>query len=152
MKGLVKFLWPFKYKSHKVICYHKLSVYFKKIHLNYLSEYCQNKIYKKFNCIIHTDAQIGENVEFPHPIGIVIGAGACIGDNVIIYQNVTIGRKDRNIFKCPKIEKNSIIYANSVILGNIIIGESTIIGANSVVTKDTEPNSVYVGAPARRIK
>ena len=152
IKNIIKFFWPFKYESHKIICYHNMSVKLKKMHLTFFSDFCKKRIYKKYNCIISADAQIGKNVEFPHPLGIVIGAGAIIEDNVKIYQNVTIGRKDKDIFVCPTIKKNSIIYCNSAILGNIIVNEHTIVGENSVVLKDTEKNSVYIGALERRVE
>lgn len=117
-----------------------------------LLKYIENRIYIKCSCYINPKATFGINTVFPHPIGIVIGEGVSIGSNVIIYQNVTIGRKDINTYGYPIIQDNCIIYANSVIAGNVTIAKNTIIGANSVVVNDTEPNSVYVGVPAKRIK
>lgn len=93
------------------------------------------------------------NVEYPHPIGIVIGSSAIINENVVIYQNVTIGRsKNYCTNECPIIENNVIIYAGAVIVGNVRIGTGSIIGANSVVTKSVAPNSVVFGYNKTKIK
>lgn len=85
-------------------------------------------------------------VEYPHPIGIVIGSGTIIHENVVIYQNVTIGRSKINSENgYPIIENDVIIYAGAVIVGNVRIGTGSIIGANSVVTKSVAPNLVVFG-------
>ena len=81
----------------------------------------------------------------PHPIGIVIGAGARIGENCVIYQNVTIGRKYRDIAEYPNIGDNVIIYCNSVLIGDINVGKNSVIGCNSVVLKSVDENSKCVG-------
>lgn len=96
-----------------------------------------------------------KNVIFPHPIGIVIHPEAIIGENCVIFQNVTIGQgkydlvKKRNV---PKISKGVVIYPNSVIVGGINVGENSVIGAGSIVIKDIPPNVVVAGNPARIIK
>jgi len=89
---------------------------------------------------------------FPHPIGIVIGFNVELGDNCIIYQNVTIGAKDTKHYSTapyPKIGNNVTIYPNSIIFGDVTIGENSVIGAGSVIFKDIPPNSVAVGNPCR---
>ena len=150
LKELIKFFMPIRYKETKIIRYHRISKSLRLKKLNYLAEFFENKIYKKYNCIISSKATIGKNITFPHPLGIVIGEGAVIGNNVTIYQNVTIGRKDKDIPEYPQIKDNCVIYCNSVLLGGITINRGTIIGANSVLLKDTEENSIYVGIPAKR--
>ena len=70
----------------------------------------------------------------------MIGEGAKIGDNVVIYQNVTIGRKNRETPDYPSIGNNVIIYSNSIILGNVRIGDNTTIGCNTIVLKSIENN------------
>ena len=94
-----------------------------------------------------------KNTEFPHPIGIVIAEGAKLGQNCVIYQNVTIGGKTRvgkNGF--PTIGDNVIIYAGACIIGDVKIGNNVQIGANAVVTKDIPDNCVVAGIPAKIIK
>ena len=118
-----------------------------------------------FKCDISPYAEVPWSTKFPHYIGIVIGA-CTLGENCIISQNVTIGAKHRfapshkdakrtieerrSLF--PVIGSGVDVGSNSCILGDITIGSHSIIGAGSVVVKDVEPNSVYCGVPARKIK
>lgn len=112
---------------------------------NFLAQQYKNKIYKKYTCWIESSAIIGPNIQFPHPIGIVIGAGVKIGENCIIYQNVTLGRKYKDIAEYPTIGNNVTIYANSVIIGNVRIGNNAVIGCNSVILRDIKDNEKVVG-------
>jgi len=105
------------------------------------------------NIDIHPGATIGENVFIDHGIGVVIGETAIIGDNVTIYQGVTLGGVSLNPGKRhPTIEEDVIIGAGAKILGDITIGKGSKIGANSVVVKDVPPYSTVVGIPGKVIK
>ena len=106
----------------------------------------QNWILKKMSCSISQD--LPETVRLPHPVGIVIHANANIGENVSIYQNVTIGIK-RGKSEVPEIKDNVTLYSGSVVVGDVTIGENSLIGANSVVLDDIPPNSIAAGVPAR---
>lgn len=112
------------------------------------------KVYHLNHLTIGIKELISKKTIFPHPIGIVIGAYVKIGNNCQIYQNVTIGSKDKfaNKEQYPKIGDNVIIYANSVLIGNIIIGNNVIIGAGSIVTTSIPDNSIAAGNPCRVIK
>jgi serine acetyltransferase len=80
---------------------------------------------------------------FPHPIGVIISSGTQIGNNVTIFQHVTIGRQPGKEYGfLPVIEDDVVIYAGAVIVGNILIGRGSIIGANAVVTSDVAPYSL----------
>lgn len=100
---------------------------------------------------------IGVGLKLPHPSSIIFGSGVKIGDNCVIYQNVTLGAKKRDPkipkghFKYPIIGDNCIIYAGAVIIGEIHIADGSQIGANSVLLTDTEKDSIYAGVPAKRI-
>jgi len=97
---------------------------------------------------IHPGAVIGCPFVIDHGTGIVIGESAHIGNNVKIYQGVTLGALsvEKNLSKKkrhPTIEDNVIIYAQAVILGgNTVIGHDSIVGGNSWLTKSVPPNSV----------
>lgn len=151
IKRLRKLLYPFKYDDFKIITYYQWAKQLKKRKFYFLSKYFERKIYKKYHCIISADAVIDETVKIPHPTGIVIGAGCVIQKNVMIFQNVTIGRKDANIWEYPIIHENCVLYSNAVIIGKIEVAPNTIVGANSVLTKSTEKNSLYVGSPAKKV-
>ena len=103
---------------------------------------------------IQKDNTIGPGLKLPHPHSIVIGAGVNIGDNCVIYQNVTFGAKQRGADKeCnayPQIGNDCIFYAGSVIIGPVKIRDRTSVGANAVLMTDTESDSVYAGVPATR--
>lgn len=109
-----------------------------------------NKIFFRYSCDITPEAKIGD-VIFRHPLGIVIGGGAVIEDNVIIHQNVTFGAlrfdsiERRGIMCRQHIKKNSIICTGAKILGDVTIGENCIVGANAVVTKDVPDGATVVG-------
>ncbi|MCI6989638.1 MAG: serine O-acetyltransferase [Campylobacter sp.] len=101
---------------------------------------------------IHPGAKIGRRVFFDHACGIVIGQTTIIGDNVLIYQGVTLGGVSLNKGKRhPTLENGVVVGAGAKILGNITIGENSKIGANSVVIKDVPPNSTAVGVPAKTV-
>ena len=101
---------------------------------------------------IPSSAEIGENFKCGYGgIGVVIHNDTKIGNNCVIAQNVTIGRKFRDE-KVPVIGNDVYIGANSVVFGEITIGNNVIIGAGSVVDKDVPDNSTVFGNPMRIIE
>jgi serine O-acetyltransferase len=102
---------------------------------------------------IHPAATIGRRVFIDHGFGVVIGETSIIGDDVLIYQQVTLGGVSLNKGKRhPTIGNSCVIGGGAKILGNITIGDNCKIGANSVVIKDVPPCSTAVGVPARVVK
>jgi len=102
---------------------------------------------------IHPAAIIGRRVFIDHGFGVVIGETSIIGDDVLIYQQVTLGGVSLSKGKRhPTIENGCVIGGGAKILGNITIGENSKIGANSVVIKDVPSYSTAVGVPARIVK
>lgn len=102
---------------------------------------------------IHPGAKIGKGLLIDHGMGVVIGETAIIGDDVTIYQGVTLGANGKgDIKRHPTIGNNVIIGAGAKVLGDIYIREGTIIGANAVVTKNTTINSVVYGVGATEKK
>lgn len=103
---------------------------------------------------IHPGATIGRNFFIDHGFT-VIGETALIGDNVTIYQNVTLGGTNPSTGvggkRHPTLEDNVVIGSGAQVLGPITIGAGGRVGANAVVTKDVLPNTTVVGIPARPV-
>lgn len=99
---------------------------------------------------IHPGAKIGEGLFIDHGAGVVIGETAEIGDNVTIYQGVTLGGTGKEKGKRhPTIGNNVVISTGAKILGSFTIGDNSKIGAGSVVLGPVPPNSTVVGVPGR---
>jgi len=102
---------------------------------------------------IHPGAKIGESLFIDHGMGVVIGETSVVGNNVTLYQGVTLGGTGKEKGKRhPNIDDNVVIGTGAKILGNITIGENSYIGANAVVLKDVPANSTVVGVPGRITK
>jgi serine O-acetyltransferase len=102
---------------------------------------------------IHPGAQIGRGLIIDHGMGVVIGETAIIGNDVIIYQGVSLGGTSLEPTKRhPTIEDRVVIGAGAKVLGNITIGAGSRLGANSVVIDSCPPNSTVVGIPGRILK
>ncbi|MEY4503951.1 MAG: hypothetical protein RL154_243 [Pseudomonadota bacterium] len=105
------------------------------------------------NMDINPAATIGRRVFIDHGIGVVIGETAEVGDDVTIYQGVTLGGVSLNKGKRhPTIESGAVIGSGAKVLGNITVGANAKVGANSVVIRDVPPECTAVGVPARVIK
>ena len=97
-------------------------------------------------CHIAFGARIGSGLRLPHPVGIVISEECEIGDGVVIFQNVTLGRRKADVPGAPKLGNRVTLYAGAVVVGEITIGHGATIGANCVVDFDVPPGAV-VTAP-----
>ncbi len=101
---------------------------------------------------IHPGATLGRRVFIDHGVGVVIGETAEIGDDVLLYQGVTLGGTRLNRGKRhPTLEASVVVGAGAKVLGPICVGEGARIGASSVVIRDVAPGDVMVGIPARRV-
>ncbi len=102
---------------------------------------------------IHPGATIGRRFFIDHGMGVVIGETTVIGDDVLLYQGVTLGGTGLEKGKRhPTIGNTVVIGTGAKVLGNITIGDNAYIGANAVVIKDVPPNSTVVGVPGRITK
>jgi serine O-acetyltransferase len=102
---------------------------------------------------IHPAATIGNSLFIDHGMGVVIGETTIIGDNVTLYQGVTLGGTGKEKGKRhPTIGDNVVIGAGAKVLGNITVGSNSYIGANAVVIEDVPDNSTVVGVPGRITK
>ncbi|MDO4333567.1 MAG: serine acetyltransferase [Eubacteriales bacterium] len=122
----------------------------------YLYLYCLKRMEAKNNAALGTRENGGAAFKgkphFPHGIkGIFIAADAQIGENVTIYQQVTIGVKNFGDDRAPIVGNNVIIGAGAKIIGPVVVGNNVAIGANAVVVKDVPEGCTVVGNPGRII-
>ena len=97
---------------------------------------------------IHPAAQIGRRLFIDHGMGLVVGQTAIVGDDVILYQGVTLGGTGKEQGKRhPTLGNGIIVGAGAHVLGNITVGDNCRIGAGSVVLRSVPPNSTIVGVP-----
>ena len=125
---------------------HRISHFLWRINLKLLARIHANLVRSSTGIEIHPAAKIGRRFFVDHGMGVVIGATTVIGDDVMIYHNVTLGAKSNvgvtgNDKRHPTIGNNVLIGAGAKVLGNIKIGDGSKIAANSVVTKDLLPQS-----------
>ena len=105
------------------------------------------------NIEIHPCAEIGDGLFIDHGTGVVIGETAEVGDNVTMYQGVTLGGTGFATGKRhPTVQDNVTIGSGAKLLGPITIGHGAKIGANSVVVYDVPPNSTVVGVPGHPVR
>ena len=98
---------------------------------------------------IHPGAVIGRRFLIDHGMGIVIGETAEIGDDVLMYHQVTLGGRSRGRFKRhPTIGNNVLLGAGAKIIGPIVVGDGTKVGANALVVHEVPPNSIVTGVVA----
>ena len=108
---------------------------------------------RKTGIEIHPGATIGKGLFIDHGTGVVIGETAILGDNVTLYQGVTLGGTGKEHGKRhPTLEDNVMVSAGAKILGSFTIGENSKVGAGSVVLQPVPPNCTVVGVPGRIVK
>ena len=108
---------------------------------------------RKTGIEIHPGAKIGRRFVIDHGVGIVIGETAEIGDDVLIYQGVTLGGTGKDVGKRhPTVGNRVMISAGAKVLGPINIGDGARIAAGAVVLKDVPAESTVVGVPAKVVK
>jgi serine O-acetyltransferase len=108
---------------------------------------------------IHPGARIGRRVVIDHGQGVVIGETSEIGDDVTLYQGVTLGglapsvnsASQKSVKRHPTLENGVIVGSGAQILGPVVIGEGARVGANAVVTRDVAPGATAVGIPAHAV-
>lgn len=141
------------YQGLHALIYYRVAHFFYKTHLFFFARFL-SQIARFFTGIeIHPGARIGRRFFIDHGSGVVIGETSIIGNDVLLYQGVTLG--GTGIVKGkrhPTIGNNVVVGAGAKVLGNITIGDNSYIGANAVVIKDVPPNSTVVGIPGRITK
>ncbi len=141
------------YPSFKAMLHYRFAhKLYKKKHY-FLARWVSQRAARKTGIEIHPGATIGDGFFIDHGIGVIIGETTEIGDNVTLYQGVTLGGTGKETGKRhPTICDNVMISAGAKVLGSFTIGENSKIGAGSVVLEEVPPNSTVVGVPGHVIK
>lgn len=143
----------FLYPSFKVMLHYRIAHrLYEKGHY-FLARWVSQRGVRKTGIEIHPGAQIGDGFFIDHGNGVIIGETTVIGNNVTLYQGVTLGGTGKEHGKRhPTIGDNVMISAGAKILGSFTIGANSKIGAGSVVLNEVPPNSTVVGVPGRVVK
>ncbi len=143
----------FLYPSFKAMLHYRIA---HKLYLGghyFLARYVSQRGARKTGIEIHPGAKIGKGLFIDHGNGVIIGETTVIGDNVTLYQGVTLGGTGKEHGKRhPTIGDNVMISAGAKVLGSFTIGANSKIGAGSVVLGEVPPNSTVVGVPGRVVK
>ena len=143
----------FLYPSFKAILRYRVAhkLYLKKHY--FLARWVSQRAVRKTGIEIHPGATIGRGLFIDHGSGVIIGETAEIGDNVTLYQGVTLGGTGKEQGKRhPTLKDNVMVSAGAKVLGSFTIWENSKIGAGSVVLKEVPPNCTVVGVPGRIVK
>ncbi len=141
------------YPCFKAMIHYRLAhkLYMKKHY--FLARLISQRAVRKTGIEIHPGAVIGEGFFIDHGNGIVIGETTIIGNNVTLYQGVTLGGTGKETGKRhPTIEDNVMISAGAKVLGSFTIGANSKIGAGSVVLEEVPRNCTVVGVPGRIVR
>lgn len=143
----------FLYPSFKVILNYRIAhkLYLKK-HF-FWARWISQRAARKTGIEIHPGATIGKGLFIDHGSGVIIGETTIIGDNVTLYQGVTLGGTGKEQGKRhPTLKDNVMVSAGAKVIGSFTIGENSKIGAGSVVLEEVPPNCTVVGVPGRIVK
>jgi len=143
----------FLYPGVKAIRMHRRAHFYYKHKLYFLARLVSQRAVRKTGIEIHPGATIGRRLVIDHGAGIVIGETAEIGDDVLIYQGVTLGGTGKDVGKRhPTIGNNVMISAGAKVLGPFKIGDNSRVAAGAVVLNEVPPNSTVVGVPAKVVR
>ncbi len=141
------------YPGFKAIRSHRKAHWFYEHGMFFIARMISQRNVKRTGIEIHPGAQIGRRFFIDHGTGIVIGETTIIGDDVTIYQGVTLGGTGKDTGKRhPTIGNNVLIGAGSKVLGPVTVGSNTNIAAGAVVLDKIPDNSTAVGVPARVVR
>lgn len=141
------------YPGFKALRSHKRAKWFLTHNMPFIARAISQHSAHRTGIEIHPGATIGRRVVIDHGHGIVIGETAEIGDDVMIYQGVTLGGTGKDVGKRhPTIENGVMIGAGAKVLGPIVIGKNSKVAAGAVVVRDVEPNCTVVGIPGEVVK
>jgi serine O-acetyltransferase len=136
------------YPGLHAMFYYRVAHFFNKFHIPFLPRFISQFGRWLTGIEIHPGAQIGKGFFIDHGMGVVIGETTIIGDNVTIFQGVTLGGTGKEKGKRhPTLGNGVVVGTGACVLGNIHIGDNSNVGANAVVVRDVPANSTVVGVP-----
>ena len=143
----------FLYPSFKVMLHYRVAHRLYETGHFFWARWISQRAVRKTGIEIHPGARIGKGLFIDHGNGVIIGETTIIGDNVTLYQGVTLGGTGKEHGKRhPTVGNNVMISAGAKVLGSFTIGDNSKIGAGSVVLSEVPPNSTVVGVPGRVVK
>lgn len=143
----------FLYPSFKVMMHYRVAHRLYEKEHYFWARWVSQRAVRKTGIEIHPGAKIGKGLFIDHGNGVIIGETAIIGDNVTLYQGVTLGGTGKEHGKRhPTVGNNVMISAGAKVLGSFTIGDNSKIGAGSVVLREVPPCSTVVGVPGRVVK
>lgn len=141
------------YPGVHAIIYHRMAHWFYKRHMLFIARAISQWSRSRTGIEIHPGAKIGRRFVIDHGMGIVIGETAEIGDDVLLYQGVTLGGTGKDKGKRhPTIGSNVLIGSGAKVLGPFKVGDNSRIAAGAVVLKEIPPDSTAVGVPAQIVR
>lgn len=143
----------FLYPSFKAMMHYRVAHWLYTGGHYFWARWVSQRAVRKTGIEIHPGARIGRGLFIDHGNGVIIGETAIIGDNVTLYQGVTLGGTGKEHGKRhPTVGDNVMISAGAKVLGSFTIGDNSKIGAGSVVLEEVPPGSTVVGVPGRVVK
>ncbi len=141
------------YPSFKAVRRHRRAHWLWTHNLKLLARVVSQRTRKKTGIEIHPGATIGEGLFIDHGTGVVIGETAELGNNVTLYQGVTLGGTGKDVGKRhPTLEDNVVVGSGAKVLGPFRVGEGSKIGAGAIVLKEVPPHCTVVGNPGRVVR
>lgn len=141
------------YPGMKAIRMYRRAHWFYKRDMKFIARWISQRAARKTGIEIHPGATIGRRLVIDHGHGIVIGETAEIGDDVLIYQGVTLGGTGKDVGKRhPTVGNNVMICSGAKVLGPFKVGDNSRVAAGAVVLEEVPPNSTVVGIPAKVVR
>ena len=143
----------FLYSGYKAVRKYRRAHWFYQHNMKSIARYLSQRARTKTGIEIHPAAQIGRGLVIDHGMGVFIGETTIIGDNCVLYQNVTLGGTGKETGKRhPTLGDNVLVGAGAKVLGPFTVGDNARIAAGAVVLSEIPPNSTAVGVPARVVR
>ena len=137
---------------HALIC-HRIAHWLYQRNRRFLARWISEGAKRRTGIDIHPGAQIGRRLVIDHGTGLVIGETAILGDDILLYQGVTLGGSGKDVGKRhPTLENHVTVGAGSKVLGSFTVGQGARIAANAVVLAPVPPDATAVGVPARVVR